>query len=717
MSIRSGSKDQCLGPNGGSRNCSEPNGAPGFAQPNGGFTESIKSSSGSSQSNDLAKLSVQARTLSTELAWLPTDRLVPPPERSADFRPPLPPAADSTAISHNDEISPKYTFQPPFNFRSSQPAPFRPQQPIIPSTHRPNYSHLFSHFHNRNPSQTETFRRIRQLQEMDSIWSHFCKSLLQVVKSKTTTEAVGVEKTTTGRSYEETTIEQLHEETTTDFDYDTTLDPSVDYEEQPVSHESIDVNSQEEEASRVSQESSYVNSQEEPSKVPHESVDVNSQEEASKAASQEADDRNDSQEEFDDYVTSEEQQIDSREGPKRSSEENNDIRNEDYEESESQEEKVKTTNATSFEIVTTKPSAMVKDDHFHEFVDTTVIDNVTEELMTTVEDSSDAVQEKKSKSEALETVEEKKSKSEAVEEKKSKSEALLAEPELVVSVVTTKSVVNNTVIPSVTSPPTVTVGTIDDNTTDTWVVVASVQTSRSVSGARYLPSPNVEQDERMKLLNEEVEDVTETTTEEVPTTTLPPTTTKLKTSTESLIDKLDRVQSDLSSSLLTGGFNNEGNNIAVITENMSHKMATTMLDLGITSPQPTPPPPSCTKSSLPLVQIRKFSPLARPSTTTRPKKTFDSFKQNRKTTTTVAPVNLDQPQGDEPPKDEGKNATTGRTSGVSNKTQIIVQDVSAFLPPGYKASDKDKEDTSKLLAEILGKVRPSEESETKNKSM
>jgi hypothetical protein len=27
-----------LGPNGGSRNCSEPNGAHGFAQPNGGFT-------------------------------------------------------------------------------------------------------------------------------------------------------------------------------------------------------------------------------------------------------------------------------------------------------------------------------------------------------------------------------------------------------------------------------------------------------------------------------------------------------------------------------------------------------------------------------------------------------------------------------------------------------------------------------------------------------
>jgi hypothetical protein len=622
-------------------------------------------------------------------------------------------------------ITTKVPFVPKPTVSTNPPTTVARRNPFSPTTKPTNKPISFNLKSNKKPFVPKNPATPRNGFDLESLLEEPIKSasgsshnddVVEVVKSKTTTEAVGVEETTTGRSHEETTIEQLHEETTTDFDYDTTLDPSVDYEEQPVSHESIDINSQEEEASRVSQESSYVNSQEEPSKVPHESVDVNSQEEASKAASQEADDHNDSQEEFDDYVTSEEQQVDSREGPKRSSEENNDIRNEDYEESESQEEKVKTTNATSFEIVTTKPSAMVKDDNFHEFVDTTVIDNITEEPLTTVESSSEAVQEKKSKSESLEAVEEIKSKSEAVEEKKSKSEALLAEPELVVSVVTTKSVVNNTVIPSVTSPPTVTVGTIDDNTTDTWVVVASVQTSRSVSGARYLPSPNVEQDERMKLLNEEVEDVTETTTEEVATTTLPPTTTKLKTSTESLIDKLDRVQSDLSSSLLTGGFNNEGNNIAVITENMSDKMATTMLDLGITSPQPTPPPPSSTKSSLPLVQIRKFSPLARPSTTTRPKKTFDSFNQNRKTTTTVAPVNLDQPQGDEPPKDEGKNATTGRTSGVSNKTQIIVQDVSAFLPPGYKVSDKDKEDTSKLLAEILGKVKPSGESETKNKS-
>lgn len=66
------------------------------------------------------------------------------------------------------------------------------------------------------------------------------------------------------------------------------------------------------------------------------------------------------------------------------------------------------------------------------------------------------------------------------------------DPEIVTSVVTSKTVVNNTVvgsatpIPSTTSPvKTSTESSILlDNTTDAWVVIASVQTSRSVSGAR-----------------------------------------------------------------------------------------------------------------------------------------------------------------------------------------------------------------------------------------
>ncbi|VEN55648.1 unnamed protein product, partial [Callosobruchus maculatus] len=164
------------------------------------------------------------------------------------------------------------------------------------------------------------------------------------------------------------------------------------------------------------------------------------------------------------------------------------------------------------------------------------------------------------------------------------------EPELVISVVTSKTVVNNTIVAPVTPMPTVTESvskgvttspsTAVDNATEAWVVVASVQTSRSVSGARYLPSSIVEQDIRVKLLNEhateddddddedhkddkdhhhedhddndeeeEDEDEEEEDEEEhTPTeTTALPTTSKPRTSTESLIDKLDGLQSDLSS--------------------------------------------------------------------------------------------------------------------------------------------------------------------------
>lgn len=100
-----------------------------------------------------------------------------------------------------------------------------------------------------------------------------------------------------------------------------------------------------------------------------------------------------------------------------------------------------------------------------------------------------------------------------------------------------------------------------DNTTDSWIIIASVQTSRSVSGARYLPAGIVEQEEkttlisdinREKKLNEPVEERPEENLTTVAQSTKP------RTSTESLLDKLDRVQSDLSNKLLI--LNNNGNN-------------------------------------------------------------------------------------------------------------------------------------------------------------
>lgn len=155
--------------------------------------------------------------------------------------------------------------------------------------------------------------------------------------------------------------------------------------------------------------------------------------------------------------------------------------------------------------------------------------------------------------------------------------------EQVVQVVTTKSVVNGT---TVTNKPN-TATTPQDKTrttTEGYVVVASVQTSRSVSGARFLPFPQVEQEEKkqslteLEKLSEEEEqrdallkdsydhakdiefDITTPSTIETSTNSnkAHSTSTNIPVppaqSTESIIDKLDRVQSELSSGVLSGNF-------------------------------------------------------------------------------------------------------------------------------------------------------------------
>lgn len=128
--------------------------------------------------------------------------------------------------------------------------------------------------------------------------------------------------------------------------------------------------------------------------------------------------------------------------------------------------------------------------------------------------------------------------------------------EAVVSVVTTKSVVNGTISVPTTPSPTTTeqvaappssayVATTEQpvtavTTEDTSRILASVQTSRSISGARFLPFPVID---RVEPINHNGEKKTSPPPE----------------STESIIDKLDRVQSELSSGFLVGGFRTAGN--------------------------------------------------------------------------------------------------------------------------------------------------------------
>lgn len=136
--------------------------------------------------------------------------------------------------------------------------------------------------------------------------------------------------------------------------------------------------------------------------------------------------------------------------------------------------------------------------------------------------------------------------------------------EAVVSVVTTKSVVNGTIsvpsyLPSTTeqiiSPIEPSIlsssesplsspekSSSSSETTEDSIIVASVQTSRSISGARFLPFN----------LNGETPDPEKNKTDKNNKST------NLE-STESIIDKLDRVQSELSGGFLAGGFRTGGN--------------------------------------------------------------------------------------------------------------------------------------------------------------
>lgn len=139
----------------------------------------------------------------------------------------------------------------------------------------------------------------------------------------------------------------------------------------------------------------------------------------------------------------------------------------------------------------------------------------------------------------------------------------------VVSVVTTKSVVNGTIsVPTTVSPTTTeqvsppipsssstetTEQHLEITTEDSSRILASVQTSRSISGARFLPFPVIDRVEQVEAHGESPESKK---------TSQPPSE-----STESIIDKLDWAQSKLSSDLLpaailgTGGFRNAGNTL------------------------------------------------------------------------------------------------------------------------------------------------------------
>ncbi|XP_030378420.1 uncharacterized protein LOC115627027 [Scaptodrosophila lebanonensis] len=249
--------------------------------------------------------------------------------------------------------------------------------------------------------------------------------------------------------------------------------------------------------------------------------------------------------------------------------------------------------------------------------------------------------------------------------------------------------------------------------TENYVVVASVQTSRSINGARFLPFPSIEQEETKKTLSElerkvhlkqqhtqfdtsreETRENTEFSTNTSPTETLPTLENETSTSQlaitdlysteESIIDKLDRVQSELSSGLLSGKY-------PVINE----------MDASATVAPVTP------RAEYVLPHIRKFVPKTTtmmPHTTTsgnklrvphikevavddlssllpmgfKPKTSYKNWKITTSTsTTTKMPTTVNHP------------SKPSRNSSISRSFRnggVVLQDIEliGLLPKGYK---------------------------------
>ncbi|XP_034653221.1 flocculation protein FLO11 [Drosophila subobscura] len=291
----------------------------------------------------------------------------------------------------------------------------------------------------------------------------------------------------------------------------------------------------------------------------------------------------------------------------------------------------------------------------------------------------------------------------------------------VISVVTTKSVVNgSTVIPAPVTPSmpteeskkeeekeqqtdvlkeTPAEGEDTANATENYVVVASIQPSRSINGARFLTFPAIEQEETKQTLSElerkvhskqQQQQQKQPESSEEPSTSTSSTSTQappLAASTESIIDKLDRVQSELSSGLLSGKY-------PIISQMDSSTPATsTTLGSGsgngrfaphIRKFQPkTTPAPSTTSSGSSRVKVQHFDESEMDELAGLLPvgfKSKSSYKNRKITTTTTSTT---EAPAVEPPRKPGRNSTISRSF---KNGQVTVQDVAlaGLLPKGYK---------------------------------
>ncbi|XP_072746366.1 uncharacterized protein [Anoplolepis gracilipes] len=286
----------------------------------------------------------------------------------------------------------------------------------------------------------------------------------------------------------------------------------------------------------------------------------------------------------------------------------------------------------------------------------------------------------------------------------------------VVSVVTTKSVVNGTIsVPTTVSPTTTeqvapppstssltetTEQYVEITTEDSSRILASVQTSRSISGARFLPFPVIDRVEQVETHGGSLESKK--------------TSQPSSESTESIIDKLDWAQSKLSSDLLpaailgTGGFRNAGNTLQL--DVLAERDRTTTRRSFTT----TIKTPVISKFVPRRYNDRRLDVGATSTTKPRIETAIDNLEgllpRNyvlRGTTPSIglSKINFRWPSSKSATSTEViETKAASITPRIKPKTSVVVQDISAFLPSGYKLKKEDTAVTERsLLSDILAK--------------
>ncbi|KAF4531433.1 hypothetical protein B566_EDAN004201 [Ephemera danica] len=327
------------------------------------------------------------------------------------------------------------------------------------------------------------------------------------------------------------------------------------------------------------------------------------------------------------------------------------------------------THNETFDVITMKSqSTLVKDDNFKGFVDSVLIDTAPTISSQKLDDETNT--------EETGTVS--------------------------VSVHTAVSTVPRATTPSpdetqsessiIEIPPTPEPKYVVTNSTESWVVVASVQTSRSVSGARFIPfNTGIKQEEKVVTsLKDKTTTLPPTTVNEKSVIAAETTTEKMAPSTESVHDMLDRVQSELSNSFLSA---NSPNAFVTVSPSTSTTVPSTTTTTSTTE--------------APLFE-RKFSPSRNTQNKNKsrvPQSILDSI-QFDDLTTGLLPPGFKPRQGQNSFKNRPITTTTERTTSsrraeVSSTTSTTAKPkinldslAPALLPPGFKLEPSSTEATA-----------------------